>query len=82
MSPKCSNCGVEISEDARECPACGAQFAEHQSALGSIPASLLGIGCGVLAVAVLSIIGLSITLLLGVGASVAILVWILAELIL
>jgi hypothetical protein len=82
MSLKCSNCGVEIDEDAKECPACGAQFAEHQSAFGSVPASLLGISTGILAAAVLFIIGLGITLTLGVGATVALVVWIAAELLL
>jgi hypothetical protein len=80
MSPACSNCGTDVDPSAAQCPACGAQFEEEQSVLESVPASWLGIGVGVLIVALLSALNIvGPVLMVGVGAGIALMVWILAE---
>lgn len=41
----CSNCGVQISDDAEECPSCGAGFTEEQTGQTEEPASYCS-NCG------------------------------------
>jgi hypothetical protein len=69
---------VDVS--AVQCPACGAQFEEEQSVLEIVPASWIGIGVGVLIIAILSAMGIvGPMLMIGVGAGIALIVWILTE---
>ena len=79
MAPQCSNCETTVNETAAQCPACGAQFTEDTSTSSTIPASWLGVGTGVIVVALLLAFGfISPVVSVGVGAGLALIVWIVA----
>lgn len=57
---QCSNCETEVDPSAVQCPACGAQFEEEQSALEIGRGSWITLGAGVVIVTILSVLRLAV----------------------
>lgn len=88
MSPRCSNCGTEVTQAATECPGCGLLFEDEKSGIPDrIPSSWIGLAAGLLLILLFILLGpivgitgrSTIPLFVVIAAAISVVVWVGAE---